>query len=173
MFDDAIDTHYLAVRTRIKALNPARNILGMMSAQDWPPKDVFLEAFYCLVLGEVPLGKSADSASIPVVVHTLQWTWMITGTDIQTGVQLRSRGDRYRKHSQMKTELENGCYPRFAQKIQASVDATGNIIQTPIVPSESIVWTPPSFVDRNAKDSGVLYGVATVRVTDMTDMIAA
>ena len=172
MLTDAINTHYLATKNRILALNPNRKVIGVMSAMDWPPKDVFLESFYLLTLGEVPLGRQADSAAIPVVVHTVQWTWMIVGTDVQTGIQLRSRGDRYQTQFQMKGELLNGTYPRFAQKQNVTVDANGNLTANPTgPPTDFIVWTPPSFLDRNEKGSGVLYGTATVRITDMTDMI--
>jgi len=172
MYAAAIDTHYLAVKTRVLAVNAARVFVGVMSSQDWPPKDVQLEAFYLLVLGEVPLGKQADSASIPVKVHTVQWTWMIAGTDIQKGIQLRGRGDRYRTNFTMKGELENGVFPRFAQKQNVVVNSTGQLVGIPIVPTEYILWSPVSFVDRNEKASGLAYGIGTVRITDMTDAIS-
>lgn len=174
MLSDAINTHYLSVKNRILALNPNRKVLGIMSAQDWPPKDVFFEAFYCLTLGEVPLGRASDSAAIPVVVHTVQWTWLILGTDVQVGIQIRSRGDRYQKQFQMKGELLNGTYPRFAQKLDVSVDGNGNLVAEPITTptTDYIVWSPPSFLDRNEKGPGVMYGTATVKITDMTDQIS-
>jgi hypothetical protein len=170
---DALNTHYLSVKNRVLAINSARQFLGIMSAQDWPPKDVILEAFYLLTLGEVPLGRQADSAAVPVYVHTAQWTWLILGTDVQVGIQTRSRGSRYQTQFQMKQELLNGTYPRFAQKLDVTVDGNGNLVATPITnPSDYIVWAPPSFVDRNEKGSGVMYGTATVRITDMTDTIS-
>jgi hypothetical protein len=154
-------------------LNPTRKVIGVMSAMDWPPKNVELEAFYLLVLGDVPLGKQAYSAAIPVKVHTVQWTWMIVGTDIQTGVQLRGRGDRYRTHFTMKGELENGAYPGFAQKQNVVLGSTGNLVPIPADPSEPIMWSPVSFgPDRNDKNSGVLYGIGTIRITDMSDQIS-
>jgi hypothetical protein len=156
---------------RIQTLNPNRQVVGVMSAQDWPPKNVSLESFYLLILGEVPLGKQAYSAAIPVKVHTVQWTWMIAGTDIQTGVQLRSRGDRYRTHFAMKGELENGNYPGFAAKQNVVLNGAGDLLAVPVTPSEPIMWSPVSFTDRNDKNSGLLYGIGTVRITDMTDQI--
>jgi len=172
MYAAGIDTHYLAVKTRIQALNANRKVIGVMSAQDWPPKNVELEAFYLLVLGEVPLGRQADSASIPVKVHTVQWTWMIVGSDIQVGIQTRSRGDRYRTHFTMKGELENGVFPRFAPKVNVVVNNVGQLVAVPIVPSEQIIWSPVSIMDRNEKSSGVTYGVGTVKITDFTDFIS-
>ncbi len=171
MYAASVDSHYLWVKTRIQALNASRKVIGVMSAQDWPPKNVETESFYLLVLGEVPLGKQADSASIPVKVHTVQWTWMIVGTDIQTGIQMRGRGDRYRTHFTMKGELENGVYPRFAQKQNVVVSAAGALVAIPVDPAEFIIWSPVSIVDRNEKNSGVTYGTGTVRITDFTDQI--
>jgi hypothetical protein len=171
MFAAAIDSHYLAVKARIAAVNSNRQVVGVMSAMDWPPKDVLTEAFYLLVLGAVPLGKQADSATIPVVVHTVQWSWLVVGSDVQKGIQLRSRGDRYRTHFTMKGELLNGTYPRFAQKQVVSLDNSGNLVQTPVSPEEYIIWSPVAFTDRNEKGSGLVYGIGTVRITDMTDAI--
>lgn len=173
MLATALDTHYLAVKTRVLAVNPNRKFLGIMNAQDWPPKDVFTEAFYLLILGAVPLGKQADSAAIPVVVHTVQWTWLVVGSDVQVGIQERSRGDRYRRHFTMKGELLNGCYPRFAEKLDVTVDGNGNLVTAPITnPTDTIVWSPLVFTDRSDKASGVIYGIGTVRITDMTDFIS-
>jgi hypothetical protein len=173
MYAAGIDTHYLWVRGRVTALNPARVFAGVMSAQDWPPKDVLTEAFYLLVLGEVPLGRQADSATIPVKVHTAQWTWLVVGTDVQKGIQLRSRGDRYRTHFAMKGELEYGVFPRFAPKQNVVLNSTGELVAIPYDPVETILWSPVTLVDRNEKASGVLYGTGTVRITDMTDEITS
>lgn len=172
MYAAAIDSHYLAVKARVLNINATRVFAGVMSSQDWPPKDVQLEAFYLLVMGEVPLGRQAYSASIPVKVHTVQWSWLIVGMDIQKGIQLRNRGDRYRTHFTMKGELENGVFPGFAQKQNVVVNNSGQLVAVPIVPTEYIVWSPVSFVDRNEKASGVTYGLGTVRITDMTDAIS-
>ena len=167
----AIDSHYLAVKARVQTLNPNRQVVGVMDAMDWPPLDVKMEALYCLALGEVPLGKQAYSASIPVVVHTVQWTWLIAGTDIQKGFQIRSRGDRYRTNYAIEKELENGLFPGFAQKMSVGVDGDGNLVSTPVDPVEYIVWSPASFVKKSDKASGLLYGTCTVRITNMTDVI--
>ncbi len=142
-----------------------------MDAMDWPSQNVNFEALYCLAMGEVPIGKQGDSASIPIVIHTVQWTWMILGTDVQAGIQIRSRGDRYRKNYQIEKELEYGIFPRFAQKQTSSVDGNGNLIQTPIDPTEYIIWSPISFGKKSDKASGLLYGTGTVRITNMTDSI--
>jgi len=168
-----IDSHYFSVRNRVIAFNPARKVMGVMDAQDWPPLNVEMESFYCLDLGAVPIGKQGYSATIPIVIHTVQWTWLVSGTDIQKGIQIKSRGDRYRINGQIEKELENGLYPGFAQKL--SVEYAGadgsQLIGTPLDPVEYIMWSPASFVKKSDKVSGLLYGTCTVRITNMTDSI--
>jgi hypothetical protein len=172
---EAIDTHYVAVKKRILQLNPDRQILGVMDAQDWPEQKVVNEALYLVTLGESPLGKSADSAAIPVVVHTVQWTWMIFGTDVQAGINLRSRGDKYRKHYQIIKELEYGLFPRYTQKCSVAPNADGtDLVATPLTdPIEYILWNSPTITKRIDKPSGLLYGIASVRITNMSDVIQA
>jgi hypothetical protein len=168
---EAIDTHYLAVKARILQLNPARNVVGVMDAMDWPQQTVDFEALYCIALGEVPIGKQGDSAATPIVIHTIQWTWMILGTNVQSGIQIRSRGDKYRTHYQIVKELEYGIFPRYAQKQSVSTDASGNLVVTPVVPTEYILWSPLSVAKKLDKASGLIYGIGTVRITNLSDTI--
>ena len=170
---DALDSHYFAVKNRILQLNPSRQVVGIMDAQDWPAQDVKFEALYCLCLGESPIGKQGWSPTIPIVYHTVQWTWLIAGTDTQAGIQGKSRGDRYRKNYQIEKELEYGIFPQFAQKNTYSIDGNGVLRITPVVPTEFILWTPVSFAKKSDKVSGLIYGTATTRITDMTGTIAA
>ncbi len=159
-------------------VNPDRKMIGVVDAMDWPPNSVKMESFYLLVLGQKPvIGKSFWSSAIPVVVHTLQWTWMIQGTDLSGNKVGRSRGDRYRTNMTMRQELLKATYPWFCQKQNWTVQGTtpsGLALQgTPVVPSESIWWSPPSFLNRLDTDSGMVYGGATIQLTDMTELIVA
>jgi hypothetical protein len=165
-----IDTFTEAVRDRIVALNPSRKVLGVLDRRDWPPQDVAMEAFYCLVLGASPLGKQAFSAQNQWYVFTCQWVWMIAGTDTQAGLRGLSRGDRGRKHRQMLQELAHGLYPFFAQKKTFSM-AGATMQSAPAVPTESITWTLPVLVDKVDQESGLVYGTATVYVSGCADAI--
>src|SRR5262245_59479146 len=121
----AIDSHYLAVKARIQAFNPNRKVLGVMDSMDWPPLDVQMEALYCLALGEVPMPAESNSIAVPIIVHTVQWTWLIQGLEVQKGIQTRSRGSRYRVDGAIKKELMYGIFPCFAQKVQVTVNPDG------------------------------------------------
>src|SRR5580692_11732009 len=93
---DALDSYYQYVKGRIIAFNNQRVVKGMLSAQDWPPKQVTLNAFYLLDMGEEPVGKQGFSPAVPIKFHLVQWTWIIKGSDLQPGERLANRGDRYR-----------------------------------------------------------------------------
>jgi hypothetical protein len=168
-----IDSFYLFVKGRIQTKNPTRQVVGVMSGMDWPPETVQMESFYLLILGEAQPTKTALSAAVPIVVHTLQWVWLIAGTDIQANIQIRSRGDRYRTNQMMKEELLYGLYPYFSQKNTVTVSGNGALVVLPVVPTEFIRWSRPVFLDRNDKKSGLVYGSCSVHVTDMTEFIAA
>lgn len=160
----------------MQTINPARQLLGVMSAQDWPPKQVKFEAFYMLVLGQSPAPRSAWSPSVPIVGHEIQFVWLITGSDVQAGQVGRNRGDRYRTDMTMKEELEKALYPGFTEKLSWSVSGQSitNLQLTSVSesPKEFIRWrTPPVFVTKVDKASGVIYGSAAFRMTEMTDTI--
>ena len=167
----AIDSHYLAVKQRVQTLNPARKVLGVMDSEDWPPLEVQMESLYCLDLGFVPIGKQGASATIPIVIHTVQWTWLISGTDIQKGIQIKSRGDRYRINGAIMKELEYGMYPGFTQKMNVFPDGNGQLVSLPLDPAEYIMWSPLKFLKKSDKTSGLLYGTASTQITNMTDPI--
>jgi hypothetical protein len=170
---NGIDTYWEYVSDRMTTVvNPDRQMIGVMDAMDWPPKNVVPEAFYLLVLGERPVtNKSFWSPTITTVVHTVQWTWLIIGTDLTQGKVGRSRGDRYRTNMIMRDELTHATYPWYAQKNEYSV--VGNtpsglaLKATPVEPTEDIWWTPLTFLNRIDRDTGVVYGAATVQITDM------
>lgn len=170
---EAIDTFEEHFRSRVIALNPARVVAGVIDAMDWPPENVQLESFYLLSLGETP-SQDAQSSVMPVYVHTLQITWLIAGADLDTTNRGFNRGNRYRVHMQMKKEVLNGLYPYFADKADVSLNQSdGSMIVTPRTnPQEQIVWSKAVFGPSSpAKDSGVITGIATVYVANMTDPI--
>src|SRR5208283_5785934 len=107
----------------------------------------------------------------PVVVHTLQWTWLIQGTDLTSGKIGRNRGDRYRTNMTMREELLKATYPWFTQKqtwtVQGNTPSGIALQGTPVVPSESIWWNQPTFLNRIDRESGLVYGTATLQLTDM------
>ena len=178
---DAIDSYFEYVAGRMATINPARKMVGVQDAMDWPPKStesIAMESFYLLTLGQRPLiGKSFWSSTIPVLEHTLQWTWLIAGSDLVPGKIGRNRGDRYRTNMTMREELLKATYPWFAQKQNWSV--VGNtpsgvaLKGTPVVPSEYVWWTPPAFLNRIDRGSGVVYGAATVKLMAMEQEILA
>lgn len=174
---NAVDTYFEYVSNRMATIvNPQRKVVGVSDAMDWPPKNILFDSFYLLVLGQKPVvGKSFWSASVPVLVHTLQWTWMIQGTDLSGNIVGRSRGDRYRVNMTMRQEILKATYPWFCQKqswqVTGGTPAGLALKGTPVVPSESIWWTPPTFLNRVDSDPGIIYGSATVQLTDMTETI--
>lgn len=173
----AVDSHFRWVLGRMATINPTRQVFGIMNSQDWPPQQIRFESFYLLSLGEEPVGKSFDSAAVPVLSHTLQWLWMIQGTDLQTGVVGRNRGDRYRTDGQMRSELLKALYPRSCQKQEWTTTGTSlnnlALVGTPLSPPEYVWWGAPDFHRTVNKENGFVYGYAAINLTDMTEFIAA
>jgi hypothetical protein len=153
--------------------NPSRKVIGVIDAMDWPPKNVVLEAFYLLLLGARGLStKSMWSSANPTYVHTLQWTWIIAGSDLTKGTIGRSRGDRYRKNMVMRDELVVATQTAWwTEKLNWTL--VGNtpsgvaLKSTSTDPKEFIWWTPFTFLNRMDREAGLVYGAATVQVTDM------
>lgn len=140
---------------------------------DWPNQDVQFEAFYCLVLGAAPIGPQTYSPYAMWMSHSLQWVWMLMGTDVQEGIRGRNRGDRYRTHHTMEQELLAALYPYYTQKKIWSLDGNGALQSAVTDPPESITWTPPIFRTRIDQPSGLTYGSASTELTDMTEVVAA
>lgn len=169
---DALDSYYGFVKGRILAFNPSRVVKGMLNAQDWPPKDVTLSAFYLLVLGEEPVGRSGFSPAVPIKFHLVQWTWIIKGSDLQPGERLANRGDRYRIMQAMKWELTQGMFPNYAPKLTWNL-VNGVFTGTPFSPAMSITWSPVSFHERYPEDSQVAYGTGSTRIQDIQAQITS
>lgn len=170
-FVDAVDSHYQHVKSRIATVNIDRVVAGLLDAQDWPPKNVKLDAFYLLILAASSIGRQGYSQQTPIKFHHCQWVWINKGTDLQQGVRAANRGDRFRTMEQMQGELINALYPGFTEKLTWGLDANGNWIGTELTPVEYITWTPVELYEKGAMDSGVRYGSGAVKIMDMTDTI--
>src|SRR5580692_617895 len=127
-WNDGIDSYYQWVKGRVNAFttrtvyntpnNPLNGVVkGMLSAQDWPPKDIVFDAFYLLVMGDAPIGRQGYSAAVPIKFHQVQWVWINKGTDLTQGIRQANRGDKYRTMQTMKGELVNGHFPGFCEKL--------------------------------------------------------
>lgn len=172
MLANSSDSYFRHVKERIAVSNPARQVVAVLDAMDWPPQNIILEGLYLLLLDESPLGRSMDSAAVPVVERRMQWTWIIVGTDLSAGLVGRNRGDAYRTNEQIKTDLLYGHFPRNCEKKAFSLSGT-DLVATSLDPKEFVWWSPLSFRQRSDRASGTLYGTASFSLTDMTDTIAA
>lgn len=189
---EAVDSYYQHVVSRMATINPNRQILGYMDAQGWPPQPVRFESFYLLTLGSTDAGKGVSTPAVPSATYVLQWAWVILGTDLTTGKVGRNRADRFRIEMQMRDELRQANYPLFSEKKSWSI--TGNsassiqLVSSSLSPQEYIRWSQLSFrvVGKRAggvsvgagqagsdQESGVMYGSASLSLTDITEMIAA
>ena len=166
-FVDFSDSHYQYVKARIAAINPQRLVKGILNAQDWPPKNVTLEAFYLLVLNEAPM-PGAGTPTVSAMQHNLQWVWIIQGRQIPVDARQANRGTAFRTNQLMKGELNNALYPGFCEKKTWSA-VNGVWTGASLVPVEYIVWSSVKYLDRQDKDSGLVYGAAQVTVANMLD----
>lgn len=165
---DAVDTLWKTFSGRMATINSARKLMGYMDAENWPPPQVVFDGFYLLALSSNPLGKASDSWAVPFYEHMLQFQWITKGTETSTYTDTtgKNRGNRVRTAWVMQQELLRALYPGFAQKQQLSVDASQKV--NSVILNEPISWTKPQFRWRADKESGLIYMIATVRVTDMT-----
>jgi len=169
---EAIDSFFKTTKNRILSINSNRKVIGVMTALDWPPQTVQMESFYLLTLAETPVRKEAWSPSNPIMTFTLQWVWMIAGTDLQPGLKGRNRGDRYRTAFAMKDELRKALYPQFCEKKYITTDSNGTVSFNSFDPPDYIRWTPPEFRDRSDRDSGLIYGLCALTLTAVTSEIS-
>ena len=178
-FTDGMDSYYIYVKGRINSFTTRtipgiKNgvVAGMLSAQDWPYKDVKFDAFYLLNLGEVPIGSQGYSAAVPIKFHQVQWVWVNRGSDLIAGERQANRGDRYRTMQTMKGELINGHFPGFCEKKTWSL-VSGVWTGVSLNPVEYITWNPVECHEKWSEPggAGVGYGSGAVRVADMLDTI--
>jgi hypothetical protein len=168
---DAIDSFYQSVKGRMASINANRKVAGLLMAQDWPPKNVSLEAFYLLTQSDSAASRQFYSPYIPVKFHHISFVWIIKGTDIQQGTRAANRGDRFRTAFTMKDELTKAMYPNFCEKKTWSLDASGNWNGVSENPVEYITWIPVEFHEKTAMDSGLVWGTAVTKIWSMTDPI--
>jgi hypothetical protein len=64
-------------------------------------------------------------------------------------------------------------YPYYTPKLSWSVDANGAVTGVPYATPDTILWTPPTFVTRVDKASGLTYSSAAVSLTDIAETVAA
>ena len=174
----AIDTFFEFFSKNMQTVNSNRKVVGVMDAMDWPPKQVVMEAFYLLVLGQKPIiGKSFWSPAVTTLAHTLQWTWMIQGADLAQGKIGRNRGDRYRTNMQMREEVLKAAYPWYCPKqkwsVQGNTPSGVALVGQLTNPLECIWWQTPTFLNRIDRETGLVYGTATMQVVDMTESLQA
>jgi hypothetical protein len=167
-----VDSHYCHVKERVTSKNSTRKFSGVMDAEGWPPKVVDMEAFYLITLGHAPAARTVISAANNMYRTTVQWTWMVAGTDIERDFAGVNRGDRYRRHGKMVKELLNGAYPLFTEKKSFDMDSTGKLIKASFDPKQFIYWSVLEFTQRNDRESGLVYGIATTYLTGVATYIA-
>ena len=194
MLLDVLDSYFLFVQSQLTKLGATVTVNGsqipqplgtVVQANDWPLTPLQEGAPSLLVLNVSPRGGTPNQILYEFVC---QWIWILIGTNISATQVGANRGDRYRNNMQIMQNLRQANHPGFCQKqsITAVDGNTGAITQTPassVVPyasiptnsMESIWWTRLRFPMRQDKDSGVVYGVATVSVFgyDNTDAIVA
>lgn len=169
---ESIDSYFMMIRSRIATLNPTREVIGVLDAGEWPPENITPHAFYLLLLGSVEV-RGGSTPSVPVYVHTLQWQWFVQGSDLTAGVRGKNRGDRYRIIMQMRNEIRIANFPRFTEKLIYSPAADGQLTSQSLTPPEQVWWKMPTFYKRSDKESGSVYEVASIEITDMTPLITA
>ena len=169
---DAIDSYIRHVRLRMATINPTRSIKGPMDAFDWPTRKIESEALYLLTLNDEPIGSQGGSQAVPIVTHMVQWSWVILGDDIAANVKGRNRGNRYRVEFQIKEELRQASYPGFTEKLHlTAAPESGSLTFSSLDPKAAISWTRLEFRKDTDKNSGVVYGIATTYITQITDAI--
>jgi hypothetical protein len=166
---DGLDTIAYYFSQRLQTVNPARQYMGYMDAQQWPQKTVVFNAFYVLVLGDKP--KLGESIAVPIYDDLLQFVWVNKGTDVNNynSVIGANRGDRLRTSSAMKEELIKALWPFFTQKVHLTPQADGSVTAATL--NEPVYWSKPDFRIRSDRESGIDYGIATVHLIDMTETI--
>ena len=174
MLNDALDTFFKYVKARIIAANNGRTVVGIIEANDWPPKDVMPNAFYLLTLGDVP-NRNGGSASALNMIHLVQWVWTIPGDDLTQDQLGHNRGNRYRINWQMKTELVRGMFPGFCPKNSYTPQiVNGAITSVPTPSGDTITWSAPRFMKTNMLDkSGIIYCGAQVHISQFADSITS
>lgn len=175
-FTDGIDSYYVAIKNRLATINPQRAV-GYMASQDWPPPKIQVGKLYLALPADPPVGPEHGTIANPVVTHLAQWSWIVMGSDLAPNLRMRNRGDRARLDVAIKDELVRAHYPNFTQKFAYTVDNSGNIVLAaanlqPAI-AERVCWTRVQFSTKLDKESGMVYGAASVHIVDMLDQITS
>jgi hypothetical protein len=157
-----IDSFYMYVASQMAKINASQVMGGCLDAQDWPQTPPIEGAFYLLYMNAVPVGGTQAQQEYEYIC---QWTWLLIGADVAANQQSANRGDRYRTNLAMMENLRQAHFPGYCPKQDYVASASGAITATPKAPVETLYWSKPTFrKQHDANQSGVLYGVATVRV---------
>jgi hypothetical protein len=173
---EAIDSHYNYVKGRVQQYNGARKFSGITDTKGWPPPRVDLNAFYLITLGDTPAGKQVYSPSNTWYRDTVQWSWIVAGSDLPSaGIAGRSRGDVVLIHGLMKKELRFGAFPLACEKLSMSLDQSGSgaVVKTSFDPKQYVYWTLLEFTHRVDRESGLIYGLATTYLSAVAEQITA
>lgn len=173
MINDALDSYWKYVKPRIIANNPQRTVVGIIEANEWPPKQVQFNSFYLLALGETP-SRGFGSKTNRGLTYLVQWMWLIPGDDKAQGTMGKNRGNRYRIHYQMKSELGQASYPGFCDKNTYTAPAAPGLPATATALGEKIWWSPLRFMPSHLEEkSGLLQGSAQVHINSFGDVITS
>jgi hypothetical protein len=173
-FTDAVDSHYMYCRSRILQYNSARVMKGLLAANDWPPENVAMEAFYLLTLGEGATARGSDTPTKRAGHHLCQWVWVIAGQDLNDTQRAKNRTKRFRLNEEMKAELLYGLYPGFCEKQTWALNSNGAYIGSSYSPVKFCRWPSTAmFTDRHDKASGLIYGMCSLYVSDYLPAILA
>lgn len=168
---DAVDTFYKHVKERMATINPARVMGGYMDAQDWPPNPITFDTLYLLQVADDTASKESWSQAVQIYEMNLQWQWITKGTDVTSTADVmgKNRGDRVRTSFQIMEEIRKAMFPGYTTKNSYAVDAGGTVNATAL--NEPIMWNRPQFRVRVDKESGLSYGIAIVKLINMTELI--
>ena len=185
MLIDCLDSYFLYVQQQMSLLGSATNIYvngatipqpfgGVIFSRDWPLTEISEGSLYLLVLDIQPKGGTEGQILYEFIC---QWTWLLIGTNLSMGQQGSNRGDRYRTHMQIMSNLRQANFPSFCQKQSITgVDPnTQAITQVPATSSmpyasvpyntvESIWWSKLKFPMKQDPKSGVVYGVGALSI---------
>lgn len=170
-FFNEIETYYFHVAGNMATLNPSQKFGGISDARDWPQVKVRENYLYLLVVGVSPTQQGTRAN--PGNRYTLQWNWIVIGSDIQPGHVSANRGDKYRTNLTIQQNLTNASYPGFALVNAYTQDPTtpANLIVTPVSPQGWARWSRPDFRGTNDfKRSGVLNGIASLNLYFESDV---
>lgn len=168
---DIVDTYYKAIKDRVRVVNANRRFEGLVQVSAWPPETVQEEALYLLLFDPKPV-KEMISRATPTYTRMVQWTWLVQGTDLQPGEEGSNRGDRYDLHEKIVEELIQAHAVQAAEKKSWSLDANDLLVGATSDPAQFVRWSVPDFGSDYNKDTGLVYGLATVYVSGIASTIS-